>query len=77
MFLNFFGSLRLFMITTNIFVIANVNKLRTGCRFTISLSFLPKILGFGVLSSAIFISFHNRVQFGTILKGLQNFGVGL
>jgi hypothetical protein len=30
----------------------------------------------GVLNSAIFSSFHNRVQFGTILEGLQNFGEG-
>jgi len=31
---------------------------------------------FGVLNSAIFNSFHNRVEFGTILEGLRNFGVG-
>ena len=30
----------------------------------------------GVLNSAIFNSFHNRVEFGTILEGLQNFGGG-
>ena len=30
----------------------------------------------GVLNSAIFNIFHNRVEFGTILKGLRNFGVG-
>jgi len=28
----------------------------------------------GVLSSAIFNSFHNRFEFGTILEGLRNFG---
>ena len=28
----------------------------------------------GVLNSAIFNSFHNLVEFGAILKGLQNFG---
>jgi len=28
----------------------------------------------GLLNSAIFNSFHNRVEFGTILEGLQNFG---
>jgi len=28
----------------------------------------------GVLTSAIFNSFHNRVEFGTILEGLRNFG---
>jgi len=30
----------------------------------------------GVLNSAIFIDFHNRVEFGTILEGLRNFGGG-
>ena len=30
----------------------------------------------GVLNSAIFNSFHNSVEFGTILEGLQNFGGG-
>ena len=28
----------------------------------------------GILNSAIFNSFHNRVEFGTILEGLGNFG---
>ena len=32
--------------------------------------------GVGVLNSTIFNSFHNRVEFGTILEGLRNFGVG-
>ena len=31
----------------------------------------------GVLNSAICNSFHNRVEFGTILEGLRNFGGGL
>ena len=30
----------------------------------------------GALNSATFNSFHNRVEFGTILEGLQNFGGG-
>jgi len=30
-----------------------------------------------MLNSAIFNSFHNRVEFGTILEGLQDFGGGL
>ena len=30
----------------------------------------------GVLNSAVFNSFRNRVEFGTILEGLQNFGGG-
>jgi len=32
--------------------------------------------GVGVLNSVIFNSFHNRVEFGTILEGLRNFGEG-
>jgi len=32
--------------------------------------------GVGVLNSAIFNSFHNRGEFGTILEGLRNFGWG-
>ena len=30
----------------------------------------------GALNSAIFNSFHKRIEFGTILEGLQNFAVG-
>jgi len=33
--------------------------------------------GVGILNSAIFNSFHNWVEFGTILEGLQNFWGGL
>ena len=64
--------------TTNLFVIANVKQLRTGgsflefyCPF-----FFRKSRGVGVLNSVIFNSFHNRVEFGTILEGLRNFGWG-
>jgi len=32
--------------------------------------------GAGVLNSAIFNILHTRVEFGTILEGLQNFGGG-
>ena len=67
------GTLRLFMMTTNLFEIANVKQLRTGSRFTILLPFFRKSWGVGVLNSAIFKSFHNRVEFGTILEGLRNF----
>jgi len=71
-----FGTLILFMMTTNLFVIANVKKLRTGgiCRILLSFSRTSWVVG--VLSSAIFNSFHNRVQFSTILGGLRNFGGG-
>jgi len=72
-----FGTLRLFMMTINLFVIANVKQLRTGGSFRILLSFFRKSLGVVVLNSANFISFHNRVEFGTILEGLRNFGRGV
>ena len=62
--------------TTNLFVIANVKQLRTGGSFRILLTFFRTSCGVGVLNSAIFNSFHNRVEFGTILEGLRNFGGG-
>ena len=62
------------MMTTNLFVIGNVKQLRTDCSFRILLSFFRTSWSVGVLNSAIFISFHNRVEFGTILEGLRNFG---
>ena len=66
------------MMTTNLFVIANVKQLRTGGSFRILLPFFPEHLeGVGVRNSAIFNSFHNRVEFGTILEGLRNFGGSL
>jgi len=65
------------MVTTNLFVIANVKQLRTGGSFRILLSFLRTSCGVGVLNSAISNSFHNRAEFGTILEGLWNFGGGV
>jgi len=62
--------------TTNLFVIGNVNQLRTGGSFRILLIFFRTSSGVGVLNTAIFKSFHNRVEFGTILEGLPNFGGG-
>ena len=56
--------------TTNLFVIANVKK------FRIVLPFFQTSWGVGILNSAIFNSFHNRVEFDTILEGLRNFGRG-
>jgi len=56
--------------TTNVFVIANVKQLRTDGSFRILLPFFRASWGVGVLNSAIF---HNRIEFGTILEGLQNF----
>jgi hypothetical protein len=62
--------------TTNLFVIANVKQLRTGGSFRILVPFSRTSWGVGVLNSAIFNSFHDRVEFGTILVGLRNFGGG-
>jgi len=62
------------MMTTNLFVIANVKQLRTDGSFRILLPISRTSLGVGVLNSATFKSFHNRVEFGTILGGLRNFG---
>ena len=59
---------------TNLFVTANVKQLRTGGSFRILLPFFRTSWGVGVLNSAIFNSFHNRTEFGTILAGLRNFG---
>jgi len=65
------------MMTTNLFVIANVKQLRTGGNFRNLLPFFQTSWGVGVLNSAIFNSFQNRVEFGTILEGLRNFGGGI
>jgi len=62
------------MMSTNLFVIANVKQLRTGGSFRILLPFFRTSWGVGVLNWAIFNSFQNRVEFGTILEGLRNFG---
>ena len=62
---------------TNLFVIDNVKQLRTGGSFRILLPFFPRTSwGAGVLHSVIFTSFHNRVEFGTILEGLRKFEEG-
>ena len=61
------------MMTTNLFFIANVKQLRTDGSFRILLPFLRTSWGVGFLNSAIFNSFHNRIEFGTILEGLRNF----
>ena len=62
--------------TTNLFVIANVKQLRTGGSFRILLPFFRTSWDVGALNSAIFNSFHNRVEFRTILECLRNFGGG-
>ena len=60
--------------TTYLFVIANVKRLRPDGSFRIVLPFLLTSWSVGNLNSAISNSFHNRVEFGTILEGLRNFG---
>jgi len=62
--------------TTNLLVIANVKQLRTGGSFRDLLPLFRTSWGVGVLHLEIFNSFHNRVEFGTILEGLRNFGGG-
>jgi len=59
---------------TNLFVIANVKQLQIDGSLRILLSFFRISWGVGALNSAIFNSFHNRGEFGTILGGLRNFG---
>jgi len=71
-----FGTLRLFMMTTDLFFIVNVKQLRTGGSFRILLPFFRASWGVGILNSAIFNNFHSRVEFGTVLVGLRNFGGG-
>ena len=61
---------------TDLFVIANVRRLRTDASFRILLPFFRTSWDVGFLNSAIFNSFHNRVEFSTILEGLRNFGGG-
>jgi hypothetical protein len=48
--------------------------LRTGGSLRILLPFFLTSWGVGALNSATFNIFHNRVEFDTILEGLQNFG---
>jgi len=60
--------------TANLFVIANVKQFANLGSFRILVPFFRTSWGVGVLNSAIFNNFHNRVEFGTILEGLRNFG---
>jgi len=64
------------MMTTNLFATANVKQLRTGGSFRILLPFFRTSWSVGVLNSTMFNSFHNRIEFGTILEGLRTFGEG-
>ena len=62
--------------TTSLSVTANVKKLRTGGSFRILLPFFRTSWDVDVLNSAFFNRFHIRVELGTILEGLRNFGGG-
>ena len=64
------------MMATNLFVIANVKTVVNLGSFRILLPFFRTYCGVGVLNSAICNSFHDWVEFGTILEGLRNFGGG-
>ena len=64
------------MMKTSLFVIANVKTIANLGSFRILLPFFLASWGVGVLNSAIFNSFHIRVEFCTILEGLRNFGGG-
>ena len=65
------------MMTTILFVIANVKQLRTDGSFLILLLFFRTSWGVGVLNSTMFNSFHNRVEFGTILRAFGISGGGV
>jgi len=65
---DFLCGLTLFMMTTNLFVIANVKQLRTDGSFRILLHLFRIYWVVGVLNSAIFNNFHNRVEFGMIFR---------
>ena len=53
-----FGTLRLFMMTTNLFFIANIKQLRTYVVLEFYCLFFQTSWSFDVLNSAIFNSFH-------------------
>ena len=56
------------MMTTNLFVIANVKQLRTYVVLEFYCLFFRISLCVGVTNTAIINSFHNRVEFSTILE---------
>ena len=64
------------MMSTNLFVIANVKQLQTGGSFIILLPFFRTSWGVGILNSAIFNSFQIGLSLARFLEGLRNFGGG-
>ena len=62
------------MMTTNLFVIANVKQLRTYVLLEFYCLFFQTSWCVGIINSAIFFnSFHSRVEFGTIFW--RTFGI--
>ena len=64
------------MMTTNLFVIANVKQLRTYVVLEFYCLFFRIFWGVGVLNSAIFNSFRNWVEFGHDFGGPSEFRGG-
>ena len=64
------------MMTTNLFVIANVKQLRTGGSFRILLPFFRTSWGVGILNSAIFNSFHIGVSLARFWRAIRISGGG-
>jgi len=65
------------MMTTNLFVIANVKQLRTDGSFKILLPFFRTSWGDGVLNSAIFISFTDGLSLARFWRAFEISGGGL
>jgi len=65
------------MMTTNLFAIANVKQLLTYVLLEFYFLSFRTSWCVGVLNSAIFLSFHNRVEFGCIFEGPLEFHGGL
>ena len=57
-------------------VCSDLKQLQTDVVLEFYCPFFRTSWGVGVLNSAIFNSSHNRVEFGTILESLRNFGGG-
>jgi len=72
-----FGTILLFMMTTNSFVIANVKQLRTDGSFRILLPFFRISWGVGVLNSAIFNSFQIGLSLARFWKAFGISGEGV
>jgi hypothetical protein len=65
------------MMTTNLFVIANVKQLRTYVVLEFYCLFFRTSWGVGVLNSAVFKSFHNRLSLAQFWRAFGISGGGL